>query len=91
MLKIHKNVPLQRWKVITLPDGYQTICYNLDGSNIYDVPIWELANPQGLARWMTNLRRKNWFQQTEKQFWHAMREANPPTIAAISESHDDEP
>ncbi len=91
MLKIHKGVPPHRWKVVDLRDGYQTICYNHDGSNIYDVPLWELENSQGLTRWLRNLRRKVWFKQTEKQFWHAMRAAKSPTLVALSESHDDEP
>ena len=68
---------VRRWsafKLVTLRDGSQTICYNHGGS-IYDVPIWELTNPQSLAQWLTHLRDKDWFQQTENQFWHAMREA----------------
>ena len=91
MLEIHKDVPLHCWKVVTLRDGYQTICYNHGGSDIYDVPIWELANPQGLARWMNHLRCKNWFQQTESQFWHAMREAKGSPTVGTSDSTDELP
>jgi len=78
MLDIHKEVPLRRWKVITLPGGSsQTICYNRDGSNIYDVPIWELTDiPHSLAQSLSHLRTKEWFKKTEDQFWLAMEEAH---------------
>jgi hypothetical protein len=92
MLGIHKDVPLHCWKIVTLCDGYQTICHNHGGGDdIYDVPIWELADPQGLARWMSHLRRKNWFQQTENQFWHAMREAEGSSIVGSNDSPDEQP
>lgn len=74
MLEIHKDIPLHRWKVITLRDGAKTICFN-HGGDIYDVPIWELKTPDGLAHWLKHLRRKIWFPETEAQFWDAMREA----------------
>jgi len=76
MLEIHKNVPLHCWKIVTLHDGEQTICYNHDGYNIYDVPVWELKTPEGLAWWLKHLRRKIWFADTEAQFWEALREGN---------------
>lgn len=91
MLAIHKDIPLHCWKVITLPGGSsQTICYNNNGL-IYDVPIWKLTNPQSLAQWLTHLRTKDWFRQTEDQFWYAMREAKCPTIVATSKPHDEQP
>jgi hypothetical protein len=78
MHEIYKDIPLHCWKVITLPGGSsQTICYNRDGSNIYDVPIWELTDtPHSLAQWLTHLRGKEWFRETEDQFWWALQEAN---------------
>jgi hypothetical protein len=76
MLEIHKNVPLHCWKIVTHRGGEQTICYNHDGYNIYDVPVWELKTPGGLDWWLKHLRRKIWFADTEAQFWEALREGN---------------
>lgn len=77
MLAIHKDIPLHCWRVITLPGGSsQTICYNNNGV-IYDVPIWELTDiPHSLAQFLSHLRTKEWFKDTEDQFWFALKEAN---------------
>ena len=75
MLEIYKDIPLHRWKVVTLRDGSQTICFNHGGGCIYDVPVWELTTSEGRAFWLRHLRHKIWFPETEEQFWHALQEA----------------
>ena len=70
-----KDVPFHEWKVVTFDDGSQSICYSHGGSTIYDVPIWEMRTFYDLAVWMEHLRDKNWFAETEDQFWYALREA----------------
>ena len=70
-----KDVPFRGWKVVTFPDGSQSICFSFGGSTIYDVPLWEMRTFNALAVWIEHLREKNWFLETEDEFWYALREA----------------